>query len=294
MSDPRNATSPGSSYRRKYRRRSGFYKSLLVSLATGLLAIAIAYIAEHRPLPTASPSRESNQLDTQAVEHGQRKIYPYSIIPGGVNSAEELASKLATDLTAARHYKGFRVDGAVLVYARFNTESAFASYRSGNRVFWTRYRVRVEPTELLLTDGTNFVRTRCGNRLSDTPQQPTSDGEPSEEALLYTPPPISNKLIRLPDDLEVPPLLSVQAAYDFPSVGTIASPEPVNKVGPLVAVVQSRGPRPAPVTNNAPEPGSIALLTSGVLGIFLLSRFRKKCGLYQGKEVLAESARSLD
>ncbi len=106
----RSTIKPGSRHRHKHRRRSGSYKSWgkLAAIATGiLLATVVAYLAKNvRPL-NAPSFRISDQAAIQPIENRQRRIYPYSIIPGGVINAEELAAKLAIDQTAARHYSGF-------------------------------------------------------------------------------------------------------------------------------------------------------------------------------------------
>ena len=77
----------------------------------------------------------------------------------------------------------------------------------GIKSFGQKKRIHIDTTEPVLTDGKNFARTRCGNRLSNTPEKPTAREEPTEEALLYAPPPVSNKILLLPADLEEAPSL---------------------------------------------------------------------------------------
>jgi hypothetical protein len=73
----------------------------------------------------------------------------------------------------------------------------YVSYRKANRVYWTSKKHRVCKGEAILTDGKNMARTRCGNRLSVAPQQPTiGRNEPGPKAFDTTDEPL---LAGLPD-----------------------------------------------------------------------------------------------
>ena len=114
-----------------------------------------------------------------------RPVYPYSVIPGGAYSPAELKAKLASDETAARHYGSFHLAQAKIVKAG-SARPVYVSYRKGGSIYWTRRPIRLTPDEALLTDGSQFARARCGNRISDTPQGPVAeslDSEPSPEML---------------------------------------------------------------------------------------------------------------
>jgi hypothetical protein len=66
-----------------------------------------------------------------------RPLYPFSIIPGGVENAQELKNALAHDAVAESHYAGFNVAKAHVI--RMDRDRAmYVSYRMGDRVFWTR------------------------------------------------------------------------------------------------------------------------------------------------------------
>jgi len=60
------------------------------------------------------------------------------------------------------------------------------SYRIGDRVYWTRRPVLLAPGEPVLSDGTNEVRARCGNRIDDRVLGETSEAEP-DAGVLDTP-----------------------------------------------------------------------------------------------------------
>src|ERR1019366_5901398 len=110
-----------------------------------------------------------------------RTVYPYSVVPGGVLSEAEVAASMAKDPVVARHYRDIQPER--LHATRLNAAvNVYASYRSANSVHWTSHTIRVPKGELLLSDGANLVRARCGNRLSFTPpprEQPPSSLPPA-------------------------------------------------------------------------------------------------------------------
>ena len=111
-----------------------------------------------------------------------RRVYPYSIIPGGVADKEELARVIRADRTVAAHYAGFDVANvrAVTVTA---PRAVYVSYRKGEQVYWTRKKLMLAPGETLLTDGANEMRARCANRISDVPMFPVESHGPTESEL---------------------------------------------------------------------------------------------------------------
>ncbi len=62
----------------------------------------------------------------------------------------------------------------------------YLSYRKGGSVFWTRKPVDLPPGETLLTDGVLYARARCGNQVSEYPQEPVAEVEPAEVELNET------------------------------------------------------------------------------------------------------------
>lgn len=264
--------------RRQHLRNS---KIIVVSVGAVLGCLSSFFFHKQRPeqqLRGLSPTEQQ----ISAVLEESRRVYLYSVIPGGVDSSEELGAKLRADPIAARHYSDFKVDRAVLVYARFDQEKAYVSYRKNDKVFWTRKKVHVKSSEMLLTDGKGFARTRCGNRLSDKPQNPTAASEPSEEALLYVPTFTTNTVIRLPADLEDAQPLPVTPSLVLPGPEAILPFEEIVKPTRLVPLTSAAVTRASIPLGNSPEPGTLLLLTSGclVLGFSALRRRavkRKTC-----------------
>ena len=109
-----------------------------------------------------------------------RKVYAFSVVPGGVYSSEELARSRRLDSVVAKHYAGF--GDSIRVQKTVRDTFMYMSYRKEDRVYWTRTKHKIPSGDYVLTDGKDFARARCGNRLSVTPQQPVMNaGEPDED-----------------------------------------------------------------------------------------------------------------
>ena len=108
----------------------------------------------------------------------RRLLYPYSVVPGGVRSADELQSASAHDPVVAEHYNGFDYKHARLVEVS-QPKLVYLSYRRGDHIYWTRKQASLRVGEKLLTDGHTTARTRCGNQVSVLPQTETSPQEPT-------------------------------------------------------------------------------------------------------------------
>lgn len=104
-------------------------------------------------------------------------IYRYSVIPGGAHSQLELLNAIGRDPVVASHYRTIATE-RVRVETLTEKRRAYVSYRVGDRIYWTKHTVTLPAGEQILTDGVTYIRTRCGNCISDHPQLPTSDQEP--------------------------------------------------------------------------------------------------------------------
>lgn len=111
-----------------------------------------------------------------------RIVYPYSVIPGGVASPEELVEAMRKDPVVQRHYAGFDPRRARMETLR-QPKLAYVSYRIRDRVYFTSRPVRLFAGEQVITDGKTTIRARCGNKVEETPQAPVSPEEPAEEVL---------------------------------------------------------------------------------------------------------------
>jgi len=165
------------------------YFGVLVLL--GLLGVTRVLLLHSRYVPSAvEPSRKALALHPTTGEnssefpYGQalRAVYPYSVIPGGVESVQELRKEIAQDPVVRAHYIGFDLAKAHVV--RLHRERfAYVSYRLGDRVYWTTHKLRLAKDETVITDGAHTARTRCGNQVSEALLSPTFSKEPAIETL---------------------------------------------------------------------------------------------------------------
>jgi hypothetical protein len=268
-----------------------------------LIAVCVGGIrlVSHRPRVSqeegkAAPSAASNTaylLESQAAPkiqtRSRRMVYPYSIVPGGVTSADELSQAAAHDSVVASHYAGFNYRRAHLVEVK-QAQKVYLSYRLHNKVFWTVRQASLHPGEKLLTDGTVTARARCGNQVSVLPHVATSPDEPTL-AELDRPDAMASGIEGLPavpDSrlLVVDPGLPFGPSHTGPTgfVGGggppgVLAPPPIGGGGPGAGGGGGNGGGGnggggggghPPET---PEPGTIVLVLSGAGIIF--ARYRK-------------------
>lgn len=182
--------------------------------ARRLAAILCASLAVATALRLVAPRPEIADLKSLHALAGHpeatqrpRRIYAYSVIPGGAYSRDELAVALRVDPVAAHHYAGF--DAANASVERLSKDAYFyVSYRKADRVYWTANKRRIPKGELVLNDGAHLARTRCGNRLSGIPEAPVANGPQPAEMALNAP--------ELPIELPEAPLLGPD--YDAPAM----------------------------------------------------------------------------
>lgn len=109
-----------------------------------------------------------------------RAVYPHSVVPGGVDGADEAMAAADRDPVVAGHYRDVQLSALRPTLADA-PRAVHVSYRLGDRIYWTKRKVALQPGELLLTDGLRTIRARCGNCVSDTARGPVSDQEPAPE-----------------------------------------------------------------------------------------------------------------
>jgi len=95
-----------------------------------------------------------------------RKVYPFSIIPGGVYSADELARSILLDPSLAEHYRDIRMKDLIAVRTQASMR-AYVSFRRDGQIFWTSKKLTIASGEIVLTDGEHMIRGRCGNRIQE-------------------------------------------------------------------------------------------------------------------------------
>ena len=156
-------------------------------LTAGIIAsLSVWMLLARDPLPLEPDDRiarvaPSALAATLVLPANDRPVYPYSIIPGGVESVDELKQAMANDPVVAKHFAAFDLSKA-RVETLQQPRVAHVSYRRGQDVFWTAKPVVIPAGERVITDGTNTARVRCANCVADRPGA-VSATEPSPETL---------------------------------------------------------------------------------------------------------------
>ncbi len=230
------------------------------------------------------------------MEQVKRKVYPYSIVPGGAEDVRQ--AKLAmTNPTVRANYVD--MDLAQLKQVKLTKNlTGYVSYRWGDRIYWTKKALTLRAGETIFTDGTHIVRGRCLNCYSALPMSPVRPTEPTEIAMdkpvempvtVYTFP----KLPVMAPELPIPPgELTPVVPVLAPVVGTVGK-----TAGgfwfPLIPIIPPihRHPSSPPSTPGSPgvppgsppvpplvvpEPNFGWLLLAGFLGMALAHRLRRR------------------
>jgi hypothetical protein len=184
-----------SAYIRRSRKGSRLNKRLAAAGVLGVAACAAAFALAMRPsapaapvagvtalAAAAAPATAVQPVAEQAETKKTRRVYPYSIVPGGVLDRRELAHAIVVDKVVAAHYAAFEASKAT-VKTVAAPRGVYVSYRKGDKVYWTAKKLQLAQGETVLSDGQNEIRTRCGNRISDVPRLPVEAKGPSEEEL---------------------------------------------------------------------------------------------------------------
>lgn len=257
----------------------------------------------------AKEQAAQNTLDLfqqeSARSMARRPVYPYSIVQGGVRNVQELRSAVQQDPVVGLHYAGFDYAHARVVQL-LSERFAYVSYRIGNRVYWTRHRVKLHKGETLLTDGKMTARIRCANRVEQKPQQESSHMEPpaaqfDEPVMPAIGTALENPPLPFQSSLEraaIGPALPL-GVYDPIGGGswTPLAPPPLPRVCGIegtkkpgasgtMTVTTGNGKNKKVVdvcggggSSEVPEPGTWVLVGSGMAALLWMARQRLRSGL---------------
>ncbi len=312
----------GRSRRSRRRMATAFSIILLVVAGFGALRIVSAHFSSSDAAAVSDSSHGSFSANLAALAaqsaigvpdtQNSHVVYPYSVVPGGVQSPDDLEQAAAHDPLVAQHYSGFDYQHAKVIEVQ-QPALVYLSYRLHNRIYWTSKRIRLHRGEKLISDGKMTARSRCGNRVSESAQKAVSPQEPPAEkfdqpyladggtatqapfpgnfeSTLRNPPefggagpagpPLTNSYLFGPGGgTGYPPIFPPPVPINSGACNTISShPGRGQGTGELDGTTVERncpkkpGPGGTPPPV-VPEPGTILLFTSGAAGIYL--RYRK-------------------
>ncbi|MGA2878759.1 MAG: hypothetical protein ABSG13_07395 [Bryobacteraceae bacterium] len=222
----------------------------LVGLLTVTSTLVAAAVMTHQILPWSHrwslesrlPSQPSVTYQvTMVVEQGTRKIYPYSVVPGGAENLDE-AKRAMNDPAVKANFAGFDFTRLRQVKLSRNL-SGYVSYRWDEKIYWTSKMLTLRAGETVFTDGVRLVRGRCLNSYSPVARLPIRPNEPTEQ-ILDTPvemPVVSYSFQRLPVEApELPP--SPESLTPSVPVFPPALPSPPGQTGggiwfPMVPII---------------------------------------------------------
>jgi hypothetical protein len=296
--------------RTRRRRQNLLYRRLLLSIFVFATVFGFSAVALRHLSPSLFYRSQSAEADREAAEASRnlflqkqeevlhsierRPVYPYSVVPGGVKDAAELKWAADHDPVVAAHYAGFDYDHARvvrLVLAR----TAYVSYRIGNKIYWTRRRIKLKKGETLITDGKITARTRCANRVEEPPQVAYSSSEPPSmkfdeplptlEPANNPPVPFESSLLNRPPAQGLGPAPPLSLYEPFGSTNWIPiSPPPLpgvcgpgKKTKPTQPVTSKKKTADPCGTGGGgggvvPEPGTWLLMGSGLLLMCWIAR----------------------
>jgi hypothetical protein len=276
----------------------------LTGVLVALLSISAAMFTPAMVSPPMLPWRHAsfhNRLiatpvtyrTTMVMDQVKRKVYPYSIVPGGAENVHE-AKVAMTDPAVQAHYAG--VNLAQLKEVKLTTNlSGYVSYRWGDKIYWTKKMVTLRAGETVFTDGSHIVRGRCLNCYSALPMLPIRPNEPTE-AILDAPVEMPETVYSFPKLPVLAPELPIPPGELTPVVPTIV-PTAITTVGktgggiwfpilPIIPPIHHHPTSPSvptapippvvPPVAVVPEPHYGWILAVGFLALALASRFRRR------------------
>jgi hypothetical protein len=251
-----------------------------------VLACAVDWFVSQRQ-PAAAFVQSGNKVASAPTEllmearaeRSGKVIFPYSVIPGGVHSIEELKNAIAKDPVVSAHYAAFHLEsGRIIRLDRPRT--VHVSYRRGDDVLWTLRELKLAKGETLITDGTETAIARCGNMIAEAIVAPSSPTNEPTALELNTPLPNSYSPGELESDDRFPEIQPFGSSY-VPPVG--AGFHPVGGAGPSTFLPSGpAGPSPYPSAPTppsvvkTPEPGTAILLLTALVALFFVQKQKTK------------------
>ncbi len=191
------------------------------------LAPTVNFVSAGEQATPASGSTANANVAYADGLRAERRLYPYSVVPGGVVSVDEIRLAELRDDAVRAHYAGFNLANAHMARLA-EAKLVYVSYRRGNGIFWSAKATRLAKGEAVVTDGAMMLRARCGNRVSEVPMGPVEAVAPvAPEAMELPAGEVAPLALALPTDVPMVPTPETAMLIPPPMPGGIAPGTPV-------------------------------------------------------------------
>jgi len=236
-------------------------------VAIVLVAAMVLFYPRSKEVPRVLVVPTPPDLPAKTV--GIKRVERHSVVRGGIHSLADLMKALQ-DPAVAAHYSGFDVSKAHIIVLDHDLW-AFVSYRVEKGIYWTAAPQKIHAGELVITDGTSYIRASCGNLIAYAPQSPVAPEEPLDIGQLEALPPPEAEAMLLPEVESSSSPAALPTVAEIPP-GTFTPPVPpggcCDLFPPPIIIIGGSPPPPVAVT---PEPETFALLILGMLFLMILA-----------------------
>jgi hypothetical protein len=243
------------------------------------IGASIILIRIVRAMPTIRPAPPSHLktfiTTTQAPKH---LIYPYSVIPGGIHSFDELGRA---------HDNGFLPVGFDINKAHFTTLDhdvmTHVTFRnSDGSVYWSKRAILIRAGERIVTDGHFTLLLRCGNEIAVI----VPGDVPTQDAPVDADIPMEQPVASVPGDPLPPDTILPSDPAPIPVVGTpLPSPPGITPGIPIYACCAGLPPtspippvQPIPPRVSVPDGDHGVVWFAGLIMAAALYARRRKTG----------------
>lgn len=157
-------------------RHSALFPGIACAAFLAILGFGLQFRLNGPPTEATNVTSEGTSSHTvrSTVSVPRRRIFPFSVVPGGVYSAKQ-AGESAADLLVASHYRDLKLSKLQPTVLDHPIQR-YISFRQNGTIYWTTKKLTVPAGEFLLVQRgeprSDLVRARCGNRLSETARAP--------------------------------------------------------------------------------------------------------------------------
>lgn len=221
-------------------------KSLLcigsAALSVAGLAGYMQYRTSEPPAPRGPvPPMVEGRMYASGVAARPRLHSGHAVVRGGIHNLPQLAAAMSNPEIAA-NFAGIDIGAMHPVVLDHSVIAWVSYYVDGAGLFWTVNPVLLRRGEVVLTDGSNYVRAQCGNRIAFAPGARVAPAYEEIPATLETPlsvtehtaPPVTRNY----PPSSIPPVYPLAPPIYTPflprSTGGADNPAPTAEIGGII------------------------------------------------------------